>query len=513
MAVNLSPVGGVAAQFFTNTGAVLTGGKLYTYAAGTTTPVATYTTSQGNVAWTNPIVLDAAGRVPNSGEIWLTNGVIYKFVLKDSNDVLIATYDNVVGVNSVDASQVTYDPPFTASVATNVEAKLAQYISVQDFGAIGDGVASDYTAFTNAIAYCYAQNLTLFAPNTGSSYNIGSALNINCKFVAGDYRVFSGAGTITIAAGCVETIYSAWFNNDSPASTIFATGHVPNWVKLDTGVEHKIRDDAPTATTYQTRTFVSGAGVDGDDVGVGAYRIDVADSQAVLDDPTKAGVLYGIVVTIDPVVARSDIPNDDATGILVQNGGTQKATDAFYVGRNPSVSGVDWNAIFSSDAWASVGISLNGYHESYGIDMGTGTFVFAAMRLPNNVYISARNAANTDDVAVIKLASDDTVQLGASSSSGSSAKLVNTAGGYLKFEISNNATSQPRIAFSNTLQIDGPYRQTPILIANLPLASIAGVGARSFVSDSSVTTFASIVASGGSSPVPVYSDGTNWRVG
>ena len=36
MAVFLSPVGGVAAQFFTNTGSVLTGGKLYTHAAGTT---------------------------------------------------------------------------------------------------------------------------------------------------------------------------------------------------------------------------------------------------------------------------------------------------------------------------------------------------------------------------------------------------------------------------------------------------------------------------------------------
>lgn len=99
MAVNLSPVGGVAAQFFTSTGAVLTGGKLYTYAAGTTTPAVTYTTSQGNVPWTNPVVLDAAGRVPGSGEIWLTDGIIYKFVLKDSNDVLIATYDNITGIN------------------------------------------------------------------------------------------------------------------------------------------------------------------------------------------------------------------------------------------------------------------------------------------------------------------------------------------------------------------------------------------------------------------------------
>jgi hypothetical protein len=96
MAVFLSPVGGVAAQFFTNTGAVLTGGKLYTYAAGTTTPQTTYTTSAGSVARTNPVVLDAAGRVPGSGEIWILP-VSYKFVLTDSNDVLIATYDNIFG--------------------------------------------------------------------------------------------------------------------------------------------------------------------------------------------------------------------------------------------------------------------------------------------------------------------------------------------------------------------------------------------------------------------------------
>ena len=101
MAVNLSPVGGVAAQFFTNSGVPLTGGKIFTYAAGTTTPQASYTTSQGNVAWTNPIVLNAAGRVPSGGEIWLTSGVRYKFVLTDANDVLIATYDNINGNGSI----------------------------------------------------------------------------------------------------------------------------------------------------------------------------------------------------------------------------------------------------------------------------------------------------------------------------------------------------------------------------------------------------------------------------
>jgi hypothetical protein len=99
MAVFLSPVGGAAAQFFTNTGSVLTGGKLYTYAAGTTTPQVSYTTSSGDIARTNPIVMDAAGRVPDGGEIWIT-GQPYKFVLKDSNDVLIATYDNISGIGA-----------------------------------------------------------------------------------------------------------------------------------------------------------------------------------------------------------------------------------------------------------------------------------------------------------------------------------------------------------------------------------------------------------------------------
>tara|TARA_R110000822_G_scaffold31413_1_gene90832 strand:- start:2937 stop:3434 length:498 start_codon:yes stop_codon:yes gene_type:complete len=98
MAVFLSPVGGAAAQFFTNSGVPLTGGKLYTYAAGTTTPQTAYTSSSGVTAHTNPIILDSAGRVPG-GEIWLS-AASYKFVLNTSTDVLIATYDNISGIGA-----------------------------------------------------------------------------------------------------------------------------------------------------------------------------------------------------------------------------------------------------------------------------------------------------------------------------------------------------------------------------------------------------------------------------
>jgi hypothetical protein len=99
MAVNLSPVGGVAAQFFDNDGNVLSGGKIFTYTAGTSTPAVTYTNASGAIAHPNPIILNSAGRVP-TGEIWLTDGISYKFVINNSNDVLIGTYDNIVGINS-----------------------------------------------------------------------------------------------------------------------------------------------------------------------------------------------------------------------------------------------------------------------------------------------------------------------------------------------------------------------------------------------------------------------------
>jgi hypothetical protein len=95
MAVNLSPIGN-GFQFFNNDGLPLNAGRIYTYQAGSTTPLATYTDSSGLIANTNPIVLGTDGRPPST--IWLTEGFFYKFVLKTSSDVTIQTYDNLYGI-------------------------------------------------------------------------------------------------------------------------------------------------------------------------------------------------------------------------------------------------------------------------------------------------------------------------------------------------------------------------------------------------------------------------------
>ena len=94
MSVNLSPIGN-GFQFFSNDGLPLAGGKIQTYQAGSTTPLATYTDSSGLIANTNPIILGTSGRPPS--EIWLTDGFFYKFVLTDASDVVIDTYDNLYG--------------------------------------------------------------------------------------------------------------------------------------------------------------------------------------------------------------------------------------------------------------------------------------------------------------------------------------------------------------------------------------------------------------------------------
>lgn len=57
------------------------------------------------------------------------------------------------------------------------------------------------------------------------------------------------------------------------------------------------------------------------------------------------------------------------------------------------------------------------------------------------------------------------------------------------------------------------FNHGTLTVATLPAAATAGAGARAFVTDANATTFASVVAGGGANGVPVYSDGTNWRIG
>jgi hypothetical protein len=101
-------------KFFNADGSVLTGGKLYSYQAGTSTPLATYTDTTEVTPNANPTILDANGEAV----VWLGTSS-YKFVLKDSLDNVLWTAD---GVQTIPNGSITTIKLADGSVTT---AKIA----------------------------------------------------------------------------------------------------------------------------------------------------------------------------------------------------------------------------------------------------------------------------------------------------------------------------------------------------------------------------------------------------
>jgi len=230
MSIALSLFAGAGWQFFDNNGAPLAGGLLYTYAAGTTTPQTTYTTSAGSIANSNPIVLDSAGRVSN--EIWLTSGVTYKFILQTSVNVQIGSYDNISGATDMQAalsassgsSLIGYLPAGSGAVVTNVQAKLRQTVSIADFGASPSASASVNSAAIQAAIDSGAD--CVHVPI--GSYNISTTIliaNKNGFTLQGDANSstnFTWTGTasgtmMTLRGSMFCSIENIWLNGNSAA--------------------------------------------------------------------------------------------------------------------------------------------------------------------------------------------------------------------------------------------------------------------------------------------------------
>jgi hypothetical protein len=111
-------------QIYGSDGNPLVGGKIYTYAAGTTTPLATYTDAGAGTANTNPIILNSLGQA----NIWLATSSSYKFSVYTSADVLLYTVDNIatpIDYNSLTTALASPSPIGSTTPNTGAFTTLA----------------------------------------------------------------------------------------------------------------------------------------------------------------------------------------------------------------------------------------------------------------------------------------------------------------------------------------------------------------------------------------------------
>ena len=185
------------------------------------------------VASTAPVVTtsDVPPSSPVSGDLWLDTNTTQMFAYYD--DGSSSQWVTVTsGTLSTDSDAVTYTPDGTGAVATTVEAKLRESVSVKDFGAVGDGVTDDTTAIQAAIDYAGT-----FAISGGASQADKNLYNRCTVFIpSGRYKVTSkitinSAGVHIKGAGIFGTQIEYTHNDDLfhfRSDDQFTTGRLHN---------------------------------------------------------------------------------------------------------------------------------------------------------------------------------------------------------------------------------------------------------------------------------------------
>lgn len=223
-------------QFFDDNGNPATGWKIYAYAAGSSAPLATYTTEAGTVAQSNPIILNSLGFVSNP--IFLTAGLAYKLVLTNASDVVKGPpVDGITGVTG------------TASTSQWQASGLTPtYVSATSFTLAGDqttnfhvkrriqstNTAGTITSTITATAYTTLTTVTVVndsgALDSGlSAVNLG-LLTANNPSVPTSYAKSGANSDITSLGNNTSAVYTtagtstAYTLTPTPAITAYTAG-------------------------------------------------------------------------------------------------------------------------------------------------------------------------------------------------------------------------------------------------------------------------------------------------
>jgi hypothetical protein len=276
-------------QFFDANGNPLVAGKVYTYAGGTTTPIATFTDQAGGTTNTNPIILDSRGMA----NIWLQPTIAYKFLITDSNDVTQYTTDNIL----VPVDNLSFgSPPPIGDVSPNTGAfttlSATGDVTFSGFGYVQMpvGATTDRPGTPADGMLRYNSTLDIFegyingiwgqVGGTGATGNGADEVfyennqTITLSYTIPSTKNAMSTGPITLDAGFVGTgsIAGTTLTVDTATSGLLGVGSIVAGVNVTAGT---------TIVTLGTGTG-----------GIGTYEVDISQSASV--DAITAAVIVTV---------------------------------------------------------------------------------------------------------------------------------------------------------------------------------------------------------------------------
>jgi microcystin-dependent protein len=255
MTVGLSPVAGAGWQFFDANGVPLSGGKLYTYAAGTTTPQTTYTSASGTVPNANPIILNSEGRVSGTNEVWLDIALAYKLILETSASVQLWSADDLSGIAGLGSVLPV------ASGGTGVSSNTAYAVlcggttstnpiqSIASVGTAGQVLTSNGAGALPTMQAAFVSGMIILWSGSVASIPTGWLL-CNGSSSTPDLR-----DRFVVGAG---STYAVGATGGSATATLPSHTHTATTTSTDSGHTHVIQTDA-TGGGGGSGRFVNGA--------------------------------------------------------------------------------------------------------------------------------------------------------------------------------------------------------------------------------------------------------------
>lgn len=285
-------------QFFTDTGAVLAGGKLYVYDELTLNERTVYKDADEATPWTQPITLNSAGRLTDP--VYVPSGN-WKYILKTSAGVAVTTEDEIPGAVTIPSA--TFAKPQSPTLTK----------------------ASNYTITTTDLGYLIKAdptggNITLTLPSAITAGD-GATIWVQHVGTAGKVTIVPpGAQTVNGGASVFILRPYAWFRITSDAANWSAEGA-----------------DAPFATLAKTADYT----VTTADMGK-TITVDATGGARTITLPTVASAGDGFTVTIKRIDATTNAVTIDGNGAETIDGALTLFLSTQYEAARLRSNGAAW---------------------------------------------------------------------------------------------------------------------------------------------------------------------------